>query len=612
MRNLFDRRGTFLIFFLWALNHIFPGLSLYCDKAFTYYEEYGQNSFNVTCKDITKETEHVLENININNEISLTVLNSTLESVTPSLFRNVRNIKILNIIDSHFTYDIRLAIFNKLGKLESLTIKNTTFLLANFTLYGLDNLKHFQFSYDNLSSISKHSLKHLNNLERLELYNNQIKNLRDVPLCGLRKLKILDLSQNVLTDLDEFFFQCDGEQEQIKLQLNDSVSRPNIYRTSFYNISGHSVDISELDLSQNSIRTLGESLEKLEKLRFLDLSFNELTKVNNLHFATLSRLEKLVLKHNQLQHFQASIFENKTQLRVVDVSYNDLNEITVFNVPRLQYLNVGYNSLVTVILRNLPNLREVHLNDNNFAEISPDDFESLPNLFTINLSGNKLFIIDRLFRNIPTVRYLDLSRNAISNLSGNTFNNLTDLRTLDLANNALTSLNGDPFLSLEYLEVLNLSSNALESLSYFSLEPLQSLRTLDVSSNKLKFIEYDVILSRLPGLNNINIKYNLLTCENLSKLIVFLRKRHIGYTHTEYLDLENINQNIAGIPCRSVNKNLIVEVNSVGGGSAALFTFGVTMIIILVSVVTGITSYKFYVYLKRRNYRADEFELVDE
>ncbi|XP_030750372.1 leucine-rich repeats and immunoglobulin-like domains protein 3 [Sitophilus oryzae] len=612
MRFLFDQE--ICILHIWVILYLsIPTISLYCDKYFTYYEEYGENFFNVTCSDISKNTQHVLENITINNEISLTIIDSSLENVTPDLFRNVRNIKILSILNSHFSFDRKQSIFYDLDSLETLEIINTSFSIENSTLNGLKSLKNIKFTNNSLTVIPSSSLDQLDNLERLEISENLLTDVKNIPLCGLRKLKLLNLSSNLLTNLDHFYFDCHTYKKRVDVNMADVPSlQSDIFDSTFYNITTGSHDVTDLDLSKNQIKSLGISLSNLDKLRFLNLGYNSLVKVTNVQFQTLVSLGKLRLNNNKLQHLNSKIFDNKPRLVFVDLSHNYLNEITVFNVSNLQYLYIEHNNLVSVSFKSLPSLKYVSLEQNDLAELTPDEFQDLPKLSRMNLSGNKITLTKGLFKNIPSLTFLDLSNNSITNITENVFMGLKNLESLDLSNNQLSHLSGNPFVDIENLEYLNVSFNLIESLSYLSLEPLSNLKTLDIANNKLKFIEYDVILSNLPGLTNINIKYNILTCDNLKKLIVFLKKRNISYTHNEYINLENINQNIAGIPCQSANRSLLVAVSSKNNGRIALFVIGVCLVIVLVSVIAGIMSYKFYIYLKRRKYRADEFELVDE
>ena len=59
------------------------------------------------------------------------------------------------------------------------------------------------------------------------------------------------------------------------------------------------------------------------------------------------------------------------------------------------------------------------------------------------------------------VTWLDLSRNVISSISGDTFNRFQRLHVLDLSYNTIKHLDKDTFLHLDKLEVFNLTHNNL-------------------------------------------------------------------------------------------------------------------------------------------------------
>lgn len=582
---------------------IYRAQALNCEKSFTYYEEYGQNSFNVSCSGITKGYEHILENITINNEISLTVADSTIENATANLFRNVHNIKILHIFNSTFEFDRKLKIFEKLVKLESLLVEDTHFQVESVTLEGLNSLKRLELRNNGLSTVGKGGFASLTNLERLEIVNNHVQVVEELQLCELKKLKHLILRSNLIRNLRSFSFSC----------LQRSSKQPHFsnqtgLESTFYKLSTLSYDLVELDLSLNQILDLGYSLDNLDRLRQLNLGYNKLVGVKSSGFKSLSRLQKLNLTHNELRIFDSKLFLDKAQLSSVDLSYNYLTTFTASDVPQLQLLDLGYNKITSISLRNITNLQKLNLRCNEISSLNFDNFQKVTSLKALNLAGNKLNLTSGgLFQNLEGLRYLSLSNNSLKNVPDQVFLGLTYLRYLDLSSNQIETLDINTFHDLANLEVLNLSDNSIKSLSYQTIQPLKNLRSLDLGSNQLMFIEYDKILSNLPSLSNINIKSNQFTCGDLGKIISYLKLKSIVYTRSEHL--ENLSQNVAGIPCSTAVKHMLVSARPERG---ALFNFGMFMVAVLGSVITGIVSYRFYIYLKRRRYRADEFELVLE
>ncbi|KAL1516520.1 hypothetical protein ABEB36_000427 [Hypothenemus hampei] len=576
--------------------------SLNCDKTFTYYEEYNQNSFNVTCKGITKGYEHILENITINNEISLSIINSTLDNVTPSIFKNVKNIRILNLIDCVFNFDRNQAIFDKLHKLQRLRVQNTALEIENATFRGLAALKRLELRNNSVSIIEEGTFKETPNIERLDIVDNQVESIEDLSLCELKKLKFLNLEHNNIRNLKTFNFFC-WKNSSIGVHINNQPTRaPSIH----FNVASISYELVELDLGHNQILDLGYSFENLEKLRTLNIGFNRLNNLKYINLKWLFRLQKLNLTNNQLKIFDNRVFFNKSQLTEVDLSFNELNNFEASNVPQLQLLDLSFNNLSGLSLKNLTALNRLNIRCNQLTGFVVD----VPNLLELNLAGNRFNITEQTFKNLFTLRFVSLQNNSISYIPDKTFHGLRMLKHLDLSSNNIQKLTPETFHDLDNLETLKLSDNSLKTLNYLTVEPLSNLRNLDVAANKLIYIEYDVILSKLPNLNNINIKSNQLACEDLEKIIAFLKQRKIDYTSNEERHPENLNENVAGIPCHSVVAKLEGKLMATGHG--ALFNLGILVMVVLALVVTGIISYRFHIYLKRRRYRADEFELVDE
>lgn len=543
----------------------------------------------------------------------MTVADSVLENITPNIFKNVKNIKILNVFNCSFEFDRQLAIFNKLEKLETLAIQNTHFEVENVTLQGLRNLKRLELFNNSLSSIEKDGLNDLVNLEKLEIVNNHVMHLEELRLCELKKLKYLRVKNNMLTSLKSFYFFCLRNRQSIDFSINSQPALPNIYQASFFNITTVAYDLIELDLSFNQIVDLGYSLEDLEELRILNFGYNKLVSIKFVHFKSLIKLQKLNLTNNELRSIDNRVFINKTQLNSVDLSHNFLTTFVVSNISQLQYLDLAHNNISTISFKNLKNLKKLNLMINRLTKLEANAFQEVPNLIYLNLAGNNLDLTLGLFKNMQVLKYLYLSNNSLNSIPEKVFLGLKNLRVLDLSFNHLEIINKNTFHDLENLEILNLSSNAIESLSYLAVEPLKNLRYLDIAANKLSYIEYDVILSKLPVLSNMNIKSNQLTCDNLGKIIAFLKEHHILYTNSEHLDANKLNQNVAGIPCRAATANrLLVAVESEPKRNVTLFNFGIFVIVVLVSILTAIVTYRFYIYLKRRRYRADEFELVLE
>ena len=121
----------------------------------------------------------------------------------------------------------------------------------------------------------------------------------------------------------------------------------------------------------------------------------------------------------------------------------------------------------------------------------------------INLYKCGLTVFPSELLKLPTLKYLSLRRNSITNLI-NQIGFLTNLEYLDLRINKLQKMPNSIGL-LTNLKTLNLSSNQLTELPN-SIGNLKSLKVLNLKSNKLKQIPKSVL--QIENLEKLNLQAN--------------------------------------------------------------------------------------------------------
>ena len=220
----------------------------------------------------------------IGNLIHLTELNLSVNRITklPGSIGNLSNLKKLSL-DS-----------NKLTELPD-------------SIGNLSNLITLDVHDNKLSKLSE-TIGNLCNLVYLQSWLNQLNYLPE-SVCNLSNLDTLNVSWNQLSSLPE----------------NIGLSK-----------------LTCLDLRNNEMITLPESICNLSGLTTLDLGYNKIVSLPD-DIGNLTRLEKLHLSGNQLTHLPKSI-EKLTSLTYIDISGNPLYE----DISVLQ------------ILSNLPNLESVY------------------------------------------------------------------------------------------------------------------------------------------------------------------------------------------------------------------------------------------------------------
>lgn len=149
----------------------------------------------------------------------------------------------------------------------------------------------------------------------------------------------------------------------------------------------------------------------------------------------------------------------------------------------------------------------------------------------------------------PALSYLDLSRNAVSNLTNisslvnleslymvsndiehieaNTFAGLTKLKMLNLNHNDLTKIHGaDLPASLIWIR---LADNKLESLAAGEMN-LPLLEYLDISNNHLTTLNGAELIMAKPNLREVLIGGNRLQLATIQKVTELFKRHNVSYT----------------------------------------------------------------------------------
>jgi Leucine-rich repeat (LRR) protein len=126
----------------------------------------------------------------------------------------------------------------------------------------------------------------------------------------------------------------------------------------------------------------------------------------------------------------------------LDLSDNKIDRIEpgTFNLPSLDSLNLNFNRIKQIPENSLPENVKVLKLSNNKLDILENLFESLPQLITIDLQNNNLREIPaNVFKNNTKLNNILLGDNKIKFMSPQTFEILRDLKTVDLEENDCVS-----------------------------------------------------------------------------------------------------------------------------------------------------------------------------
>ena len=233
-----------------------------------------------------------------------------------------------------------------------------------------------------------------------------------------------------------------------------------------------------LDLSRNELRHWNTGLcQVLTRLEHLDLRSNKIGRVGTA--PSCRRLVRLDLSDNRLETLPADTFDAFDRLEHLELNGNRLAKVPRLDrCGHLRSVSLSGNRLAVVDESELLGGRRwqrVDLSRNRLEQL-PDDFLAWASggdrLAEIDLSFNALrtFSVD-LVRSLTGLTKLDLSFNQIAELelaSSPLFSPPESLRHLNLSHNNISYLDTDA-IDVNDIQVLDLSHNAIDDLSSFNI-----------------------------------------------------------------------------------------------------------------------------------------------
>ena len=336
----------------------------------------------------------------------------------------------------------------------------------------------------------------VNSLRKLELTNLQLKQsgrlikfrnliemrLRNVSLNELPRnwlqsqLVTLDLSNNNLKKLTNTMLQMPAL-EQLDLSKNQLTSIDTLF--------DHLSSLKQLNLSFNLISRLSEhSFRNLTQLQYLNLKSNRLHVVELGSFYHLTNLVKLVLDDNmRLDHLKLDLFS--LRMRSLHLAATNLTVVPQSIDEHIRELYLEHNLLEHLTIgdfEHLTSLCVLHLEHNLLSEIEYDTFGRLAYLVELYLSSNHLLQVPQFPK---LLKVLSLSDNLITELNCSSLAHLVHLTTLDLSANHIQTLEADCLASFDQLQYLDLSENQLTSVDNLQFAALKQLQSLNLSGNEL-------------------------------------------------------------------------------------------------------------------------------
>ena len=281
--------------------------------------------------------------------------------------------------------------------LSNLTALKTLNLSHNFlrampcALSGLTKLTLLDLSHNGIRSVWC-DLSNLTALKTLDLSHNFLKSM-PCKVSALNQLSSLDLSDNFINSDDPFSHDSD-------LLIDRTLSGPcNFHQLTYLDLSSNSmksvlselsslINLTHLDLSQNIRNNLGHT-----QLNPSMLSSNCLAHVP-CKLSNLTKLTNLDLSNNNIYSFTCD-FPDLVQLTTLDLSDNELSSVPceLSKLSNLTFLDLSHNNMYSVSCGLSTSLIRLDLSDNRIDSF-PLDLSNLTQLTFIDLSSNRIKSID--------------------------------------------------------------------------------------------------------------------------------------------------------------------------------------------------------------------------
>ncbi len=239
--------------------------------------------------------------------------------------------------------------------------------------------------------------------------------------------------------------------------------------------------LTKLDLSDNDIHAVDNTLRHYSRLTHLSLADNSVREVQQRSFASSSRLRFLTLRSNRLAVLDRDCLlglDALVELVLADNLLESLPRGMLERAPRLERLDLSGNRL-----RRLPaaalqgaarGLQSLSLADNELERIPSEALATTTHLSELYLDDNP-----------------GLGDRSNGDMGADAFSSLTRLQTLSLRGCEIRSVTSGTFDGPgRSLRTLDLSSNRLSRLSHSALKPLSGLREIRVGLNFLEGLDF--------------------------------------------------------------------------------------------------------------------------
>ena len=299
-------------------------------------------------------------------------------------------------------------------------------------------LQELRLGGNKISELTEKTFSGLSKLESLDLSHNFLERLENRVFKPLKSLKELNLVSNRISEVDQRAFAgCSCTLVSLNLEDNLLMKVPTL-------AFSHLTNLAELSLAGNSLRVITDSsFPSLPSLALLSLAGNLIEKIHERGFTRVASVTRLDLHDNALYQVPTPALQAFSSLHSLSLGQN---KFTVIQAGALG----GLNKLKKLEIQGCPDL----------VEVSEDALAECLDLETLRISSNRrlVHLHPSSLGLLPSLRSLDLSNNALTNVSPSLAPWMA-LTSLDLSGNPWTCDCDSSFLRSAIINSVNQSES---------------------------------------------------------------------------------------------------------------------------------------------------------
>ncbi|XP_019740645.1 PH domain leucine-rich repeat-containing protein phosphatase 1-like [Hippocampus comes] len=480
-----------------SLHKGIPALTRFCQLRTLSLSNNALSEFPLALRDLPSLTELNLSGnrlsflpveVGLMHTLQTLVLDANQLSSLPAELGSLEALVHLGLSFNRFT--CTPPVLEKLNGMERLCLAGNQISVVHMA--GLQRLptRHIDLRLNRLQSVTVGDTKQLAHIVQLDLRDTGLRELDVRPLsqleilyCDRNRLSLLRVNGHALKSLQA----AHNELEELQVQPVPE------YLTALdlsWNKLGvvpdwvcESTRLEHLDISHNSVTELPTQLLSNENLRKLLAGWNALGQLGESPDA--SQLQVLDLQHNLLNELPDNLFIKAQNLRYLNASANKLESLPAASLSddtssSLEELYVTNNSLTdkcVPLLTGHGHLRVLHLSYNQLQTFTASKLAQLEHLEELDLSGNRLRSVPTTILNCQCLQTLSAHSNCIATFPE--VLQLPEIKCIDLSCNELTEITLPESLPPK-LQELDLKGNPRLNLDHKSLELLNNIRCLRV------------------------------------------------------------------------------------------------------------------------------------